>query len=38
MSLRTTSPFTYEDFVHFPDDGQPYELVDGDDNPAPTPS
>ena len=38
MSLRTTSPFTYEDFVHFPDDGQRYELVDGEVYVTPAPS
>ena len=38
MSLRTTSPFTYEDFVHFPDDGQRYELVDGEVYVTPSPS
>ena len=38
MSLRTTSPFTYEDLVHFPDDGQRYELVDGEVYVTPSPS
>jgi Uma2 family endonuclease len=38
MSIRTTSPFTYEDFVHFPDDGQRYELVDGEVYVTPAPS
>ena len=29
MSLHTTSPFTYEDLLHFPDDGQRYEVIEG---------
>src|SRR5947209_1355320 len=38
MALHTTSPFTYDDFVTFPDDGQRYELIDGEVYVTPAPN
>jgi len=38
MALHTTSPYTYDDFVTFPDDGQRYELIDGEVYVTPAPN
>lgn len=38
MSVRPATPWTYEDYLHFPDDGKRYELVDGEVFVTPAPN
>lgn len=38
MSVRPASPWTYEDFLDFPDDGKRYEIVEGEVFVTPAPN
>jgi Uma2 family endonuclease len=38
MSVRPATPWTYEDYVDFPDDGRRYEIVDGEVFVTPAPN
>jgi Uma2 family endonuclease len=38
MSVRPASPWTYEDYLDFPDDGKRYEIVDGEVYVTPAPN
>jgi len=38
MSPRSASRLTYDDFVHFPDDGKRHELIDGEHYVTPSPN
>jgi Uma2 family endonuclease len=37
MSVRPSRPWTYEDYLDFPDDGKRYEIVDGEVHVTPAP-
>jgi Uma2 family endonuclease len=37
MSVRPSSPWTYEDYLDFPDDGKRYEIIDGEVYVTPAP-
>jgi Uma2 family endonuclease len=36
--IRSTRKLTYQDFLHFPDDGQRHELIDGEHYVTPSPN
>ena len=38
MSVRPATPWTYDDYLHFPDDGKRYEIVDGEVYVTPAPN
>ena len=38
MSVRPATPWTYEDYLDFPDDGKRYEIVDGEVFVTPAPN
>jgi Uma2 family endonuclease len=38
MGLRSAVKLTYDDFVHFPDDGKRHELIDGEHYVTPSPN
>ncbi len=38
MSVRPATPWTYEDYLHFPDDGKRYEIVEGEVFVTPAPN
>jgi len=38
MSIRPATPWTYEDYLHFPDDGKRHEIVDGEVHVTPAPN
>jgi len=38
VSVRPSSPWTYEDFLDFPDDGKRYEIVEGEVHVTPAPN
>jgi Uma2 family endonuclease len=38
MSVRPATPWTYEDYLDFPDDGKRYEIVDGEMFVTPAPN
>ena len=38
MSVRPTSPWTYEDYLEFPDDGRRHEIIEGEAYVTPAPN